>query len=74
MKKSFKQGGMAAGIILMAILISVLLSNQKEPLRRRPAMGGIRPLKLMTVQNQDIPLKILMTGPLYAYHRVDLYA
>jgi membrane fusion protein (multidrug efflux system) len=74
MKQSIKHGGLAAGILLMAVVISFVLSQQKEPLRRRPSAQADRPLALMTVKLQDIRPEIRMTGPLTAYHRVDLYA
>jgi membrane fusion protein (multidrug efflux system) len=74
MKQSTKHGGLAAGILLMAMIISFVLSQQKEPLRRRPFAEADRPLSLMTVKLQDIQPEIRMTGPLTAYHRVDLYA
>jgi len=74
MRQSWKHGGLVAGILLMAIVISHVLSQQKEPMRRRPATGGTRPLKLRTIQHQDLTSSIRMTGPLYAYQRVELYA
>jgi|GEM_PF-42015 len=64
----------AGSIIVLGIIISSILSSQKEPMRRRPATGGIKPLKILTVRNQDIHTQIEMTGPLYAYDKVELYA
>ena len=74
MKKHMKHGAMALGILAGAIIISQLLSQQKEPMRRRPSSGGTRSLKLVTVRNEDIMAPIHMTGPLTAYNRIDLYA
>jgi len=74
MKKTWKQGALVGGIIVMSVIISHLLSQQKSTLDRRPLTEGERFLDLMKVQYQDLPLDIRMTGPLYAYHRVDIYA
>ncbi|MBN2105639.1 HlyD family efflux transporter periplasmic adaptor subunit [bacterium] len=74
MKKFWKHGALAGGILLLSVIISHLLSQQKEPLRRRPVSVDEQHLDLMTVQHMDLTLDIRMTGPLYAYHRVDLYA
>lgn len=43
-------------------------------MRRRPGGDGIKPVTLAPVINRDIPTEIVMTGPLYAYHKVEIYA
>lgn len=65
---------LAGSIILVGVIISTVLSRQKEPMRRMPGNGGMKPVEVVTVRNGDIPLEIVMTGPLYAYDKVELYA
>ncbi len=61
-------------IIAFGIVVSTLLSNQKEPMRRRPQMSQQRQLFLGTVQNEDISTSLEFTGHLYALDKVELYA
>ncbi len=64
----------AGGILLAGLLISTLLSNQKQPMRRRPSQPSTKPVTLETVQNQSLHTEIKLTGHLYALDKVDLYA
>ena len=64
----------AGSILIVGIIISSVLSRQKQPMRRMPGTGGMKPVQVVTVQNGDIPVQIMMTGPLYAYDKVELFA
>ncbi|MBN1782447.1 efflux RND transporter periplasmic adaptor subunit [bacterium] len=74
MKKISKHWIMAGTILIMAVIIGQILSQQKEPMKRRPASDLIKPPVIKTVVHQNVSLEIEMTGPLYAYHRADIYA
>jgi membrane fusion protein (multidrug efflux system) len=64
-----------AGLMIAAgLVISNILSNQKEPMRRRPEAAHQKPIPIITVQNKDIKIPIEMSGPLYAYDKVELFA
>ena len=64
----------AALIIILGLLMNNVLSRQKEPMRQRPSFTKANPIKIITVKNQDITSEIMMTGPLYAYDKIELYA
>lgn len=61
-------------VIIIGVVISVVLSRQKEPMRRRPDQVRQKSLKILTVKNNDIKTSIEMTGRLYAYNKVELFA
>ena len=61
-------------IVVLGMIISGVLSRQKETIRRKPSMSRQNPIKILTVKNEDIQLPIEITGPLYAYNKVELYA
>jgi multidrug efflux pump subunit AcrA (membrane-fusion protein) len=64
-----------AGLMLAAgFVISNILSNQKEPMRRKPDAARQKSIPIITVQNKDIEIPIEMSGPLYAYDKVEIYA
>lgn len=64
----------AVVVIIIGAVIGIMLSRQKEPMKRRSSQGRQKPLKIITVKNDDIQSSIEMTGPLYAYDKVELYA
>ena len=64
-----------AGLMILAgLIIGNILSNQKEPLKRKPENGRKKPIPIITVQNGDINIPIEMSGPLYAYDKIEIYA
>jgi multidrug efflux pump subunit AcrA (membrane-fusion protein) len=64
-----------AGLLIAAgLVISNILSNQKEPMRRKPEAARQKSIPIITVQNKDINIPIEMSGPLYAYDKVELFA
>lgn len=64
-----------AGLMVVAgLVISNILSNQKEPMRRKPEAARQKSIPIITVQNKDIKIPIEMSGPLYAYDKVELFA
>jgi len=72
---SKKKAWLAAVIvIIIGAVIGIMFSQQKEPMKRRSSQGRQKPLKIITVKNDDIQSPIEMTGPLYAYDKVELYA
>ncbi|MCK4762817.1 MAG: HlyD family efflux transporter periplasmic adaptor subunit [Candidatus Aminicenantes bacterium] len=74
MKKNKWVWGTAAVVILAGLIIGNILSSQKEPMRRKPAAARQNPLRIITVQNKDIEIPINMSGPLYAYDKVEIFA
>jgi multidrug efflux pump subunit AcrA (membrane-fusion protein) len=74
MKKNKWAWAIAALVVVAGLVISNILSNQKEPMRRRPGAAGQKSIPIITIQNKDIQLPIEMSGPLYAYDKVDIYA
>lgn len=64
-----------AGLMILAgLVISNILSNQKEPMRRKPTAARQKSISIITVQNNDIKIPIEMSGPLYAYDKVEIFA
>jgi len=61
-------------VIILGVVLGVVLSRQKEPMRRRSTQARQKPIKILTVENGDIKTDVTMTGPLYAYNKVELYA
>ncbi|MCP5104074.1 MAG: HlyD family efflux transporter periplasmic adaptor subunit [bacterium] len=64
-----------AGLTIVAgVVIGNILSNQKEPMRRKPESAKQKSVPVTTVQNKDINIPIDMSGPLYAYDKVEIFA
>ena len=64
-----------AGLMILAgLVISNILSNQKEPMRRKAEAARQKAISIITVQNNDIKIPIEMSGPLYAYDKVEIFA
>lgn len=64
----------AGGIFIAGLIISNLLSSQKQPMRRRPSPSGAKPVHLETVENQSLNTTIQLAGHLVALDKVDIYA
>lgn len=65
---------MAALVIVVGFVIANILSNQKEPMRRKSENARQKTVPVITVQNKDIDIPIEMSGPLYAYDKVEIFA
>ena len=65
---------MAALIIVVGLIVGNILSNQKEPMRRKPENAQQKTIPVITVQNKDIDIPIEMSGPLYAFDKVEIFA
>jgi len=65
---------MAAFVIAAGFVIGNILSNQKEPMRRKTENTQQKTVPVITVQNKDIDIPIEMSGPLYAYDKVEMFA
>jgi len=65
---------LTAGIIVMGIVIGNILSNQKEPMRRKISDSQTNLPKVIPVKNENILAPIEISGHLYAYDKVELYA
>ncbi len=61
-------------VIILGVVIGIVLSRQKEPMRRRPSKARQKTIKILTVKYGNIKTAVEMTGPLYAYNKVELYA
>ena len=64
----------AVCILIIGYIIGNILSNQKEPMRKRTGQSSIKLPKILTVINQDFLPLIKVTGTLYAYDKVDVFA
>lgn len=74
MKKRTLAAIIAVLVVVAGVAISTILSNQKQPMQRRSGNGVVREVPLLTVRNGDVPAPVVVSGPLAAYDRVDLYA
>ena len=74
MSKNKWAWAIAAVLVLVGLVIGSILSNQKEPMRRKPDNARQKSIPIVTVKNKDIKLKIEMSGPLYAYDKVEIFA
>ncbi|MBN2417063.1 HlyD family efflux transporter periplasmic adaptor subunit [bacterium] len=74
MQKKYKQMLLVPAILLTALVISTVLSNQKEPARKRPEAARQKSIKTYEVVNGSIPAPVTLYGPLTAYNRAELYA
>lgn len=61
-------------IIIVGVVISNLLSNQKQPMRRRPNSNTVRPVKVITVNNRDIHTTRKIGGYLNALDKAEIFA
>ncbi|MBN1999759.1 HlyD family efflux transporter periplasmic adaptor subunit [candidate division KSB1 bacterium] len=60
-------------IIAVGFTISRVLSNQQEPIRKRPAEKP-KPILVTRVKNTDVITTFDMSGHLYAFDKVEIYA
>lgn len=74
MFKKNKMWFLAGAILLTGIIISNILSNQRKPMTRRQFQGQSKPVKILTIRNQDIPFSVNLSGRLYAYDKVEIFA
>jgi len=65
---------LAISILLLGIIINNVLSRQKQPMNRKPLGSKQKSVRILTVQNGDVPTTVYLTGPLYAYNKIELYA
>ncbi len=63
-----------AAILITGFLISTLLSNQKKPMKRRPAQEKKLNYKIATVTRQNLSTTTELGGHLYAFDKVDVFA
>ena len=61
-------------IIVVGLLIASFLSKQKEAMKRRPSPQGKKPVKILTVKNQDITTQFEIGGHLTALDKADIFA
>lgn len=61
-------------ILITGFLISTLLSNRKEPMKRRPAPEKNLNYKIETVTRQKLSFTTVLGGHLYAFDKVEVYA
>lgn len=64
----------AVAIIGIGLVIGTMLSNQKKPMRRNKRGPGINAPEIKIVANRDIEAPIEISGILYAYNKIELYA
>jgi len=74
MRQKLRMWLSAGAILVIGIILYQILSGQKAPIQRRQKADDGRRIKLITVKNQDVSTILHMTGPLYAYDKVELYA
>jgi len=64
----------AVAIIAGGLVISRILSNQREPVKRRQIPKKQAEVTTAVIQNADITTTLNLTGPLRALDRVDVFA
>lgn len=74
MKKKHKQLLLVPAILATALIISTVLSNQKEPASKRPGTTSQKGIKTYEISNGRVTVPITLLGPLTAYNRAELYA
>ena len=62
------------GIIAFGLIVGNILSRKKEPMQRRSGGSKINLPVFNTVINEDIESPIELSGHLYAYDKLELYA
>ncbi|MBD3179808.1 MAG: efflux RND transporter periplasmic adaptor subunit [Candidatus Latescibacteria bacterium] len=64
-----------AGIIIIAgIILSAVLTSQKEPVGRRSRPGNVPETRTIISEKSDIRATVTLSGPLTALDRIDVYA
>lgn len=63
-----------AVIIAAGIIISVMLSNQRDPVSRRSKPAATERVSTISARNSDIRTTVTISGPLTALDRIDVYA
>lgn len=61
-------------IIIIGVVISNLLSNQKQPMRRRPNTNTVRPVKVITIKNKNVHTMRKIGGYLNALDKAEIFA
>ncbi|MBC8182003.1 HlyD family efflux transporter periplasmic adaptor subunit [candidate division KSB1 bacterium] len=61
-------------IIIVGFALKSFLSNQKEPMKRRPTNRNEKPINLLTVKNENIKTQFDVSGYLNALDKVELFA
>lgn len=72
--KKYRNFLAAPVILVVGVLISQVLSSQKQPMRRHPGNGGAKPPRTFVVKNMNIDVPIFLTGPLSAYNKAEIFA
>jgi len=62
------------GIIVIGVLISSVLSNQKESLKRTAIPESKKEIKTIKIENEDMNTNISTSGRLTAYNKIEIYA
>jgi len=61
-------------IIIVGLLINTMLSNQKEPMKRHTMKKNKKPVKILTVKNENIQTQLEIGGHLTAFDKVEIFA
>jgi len=64
----------ALTILIVGVAVGTFLSRQKEPMKRRPMRANQDKIKIVNVQYKDISTPVRVSGPLAAYHKVELFS
>lgn len=62
------------GIIVTGVLISSVLSNQKETIKRTAVPENKKEIKTLKIENEDMNTNISTSGRLAAYNKIEIYA
>ena len=62
------------GIIVIGVLISSVLSNQKESLKRTAIPENKKEIKTIKIENEDMNTNISTSGRLTAFNKIEIYA
>ncbi len=69
-----KSALIAGSIIILGILLFMIFSSQKKPMKMNPGVKTERELKTIIAENQPIELDFKVSGTLHSRDKIDLYA
>ncbi|MBN2010891.1 HlyD family efflux transporter periplasmic adaptor subunit [candidate division KSB1 bacterium] len=61
-------------ILIIGFSFKTILSNKKEPMKRRPMKSQQKSIPILTVKNDDVQLDFEISGHLSAFDEVEIYA
>ena len=64
----------AVSIILAGFVFNIVLSNQKEEVKRKSRNNKLSPKKIIIIGQKSYPLEITLSGPLHSLNRISIHS